>query len=183
MQGRSREQDDDAVARSAGSAARRASCQSAARPVAGVAVFWGSLDSRVASGIDRFQRVSCPCGGSGSHLHDLPPRARPLPHGPLDRHESLRVFLGVRPEALVGSPRRNRIRRACSAARRLCAHLGHEQLGRHPAPRRAPHLQSQALQKQVAGGRGWFSHAFSSCYRRSVVRLQRNRLFLHHLFG
>ena len=75
----------------------------------------------------------------------LPARDRPLRHGPDDRDEGDPVLPRLRPPPVELPARRDRVRRAGAAARRLRAHHRHEQPRRGAAGRRGPHLPPEEL--------------------------------------
>ena len=78
--------------------------------------------------------------------HDLPARARPLPHRQVGRHEGHRVLPLLRPEDLVVPAGRDRVRHQAHPARRLRAHHRDEQpRDRRAARGRAPHLPAAVV--------------------------------------
>ena len=94
--------------------------------------------------------------------HDLPARARPLPHRPSGRHEGHRVLPRLRAPHLVVPPGRDRVRLQGHPRRRLRAHHRDEQPRGGRPRRRGPHLP--ARRRTGAGCRWpWPARPCTSC--------------------
>ena len=102
----------------------------------------------------------------------LPPRARPLRDGPADRHEGHPVLPRLRAAPVELPPRRDRVRRAGAAARRLRADHRDEQHGRGAAGRRGAHLPPEELPAADARDHGRLADAHADRHRAAVRRLR-----------
>ena len=106
---------------------------------------------------------------------DLPPRARPLRHRPLDRHEGHPVLPVHGPEAVELPPRRDRVRRARLPRRRLRADHRDEQPRRGRSGRRAACLPQQELPATHARDHRRLGHAHDHRHRAALRRVRRQR--------
>ena len=90
---------------------------------------------------------------------DLPPRARSLPHRPMDRYEGDPVLLVLRSASVELPARRDRVRRAGTAARRVRSYHRDEPDGRCRSRGRRPFVPPAELSEEDARHLGRIDHA------------------------